>query len=74
MALEQRGGTPMTTKTHSTKATLGRLMGDTRGEFVEYIITIGVVCLLSIAAFTMFGKDVQNKIEKEGNAVLNIQQ
>jgi hypothetical protein len=64
----------MTTNPHPKKTTLVTLMKDTRGEFVEYIITIGVVCLLSIAAFTLFGKDVQQKIEKEGTAVLNVSQ
>lgn len=58
----------------SIQALRTRLMKDTRGGFVEEIIIIGVVCLLSIAAFTIFGKDIQEKIQKEGSAVLNVSQ
>ena len=63
----------MTTNTHPMKMRAG-LMKDTRGGFVEEVIIIGVVCLLSIAAFTVFGKDIQAKIKSEGTAVTQIQQ
>lgn len=52
---------------------LKRLLKDTRGAFVEYIILIGVVALLAITAFTTFGQDVQNKITEEGGKVTAIQ-
>lgn len=50
-------------------------VADRRGsEFIEYILIAGVVALLSIAAFTTFGQDVQQKIQSEGSAVQAIQQ
>lgn len=64
----------MNANTISIQAIRSRLMKDTHGGFVEEIIIIGVVCLLSIAAFTIFGKDIQDKIQKEGTAVLNVSQ
>jgi pilus assembly protein Flp/PilA len=51
-----------------------RLLKDTRGAIsVEYIILVGVVALLSIAAFTTFGSDIQGKITEEGGIVSGIQ-
>jgi Flp pilus assembly pilin Flp len=53
---------------------LKRLVQDTRGaNFVEYMIIVGVVALLAIAAFTTFGSDVQQKITDEGGKVTGIQ-
>lgn len=39
---------------------------------VEYIILVGVVALLSVAAFDFFGGRVRNKITKQGETVGNI--
>jgi pilus assembly protein Flp/PilA len=53
---------------------LRRMLKDSRGaNFVEYMIIVGVVALLAIAAFTTFGSDVQNKITEEGGKVTGIQ-
>lgn len=50
-----------------------RMLEDTRGaNFVEYMIIVGVVALLAIAAFTTFGQNVQDKITEEGTAVSGI--
>ncbi len=52
---------------------LKNLFHDRRGaNLVEYIILVGVVALLSIAAFKMFGKQVQSKVEEQGNKVHDI--
>ena len=43
---------------------------DTRGaNMVEYILLVGVVALISIAAFTKFGGKVQEKIREQGISV-----
>ncbi|MCS6899628.1 MAG: hypothetical protein RMJ98_05110 [Myxococcales bacterium] len=50
--------------------TFRRLLKDTRGaNLVEYIILVGVVALISIAAFKAFGGKVQEKIKAQGNTV-----
>lgn len=49
---------------------LRRFLKDTRGaNLVEYIILVGVVALISIAAFKAFGGKVQEKIKAQGNTV-----
>lgn len=49
---------------------LRRILRDTRGaNMVEYILLVGVVALISIAAFKMFGGKVQDKIKEQGNSV-----
>lgn len=53
--------------------TLRSLVTDRRGaNLVEYIILVGVVALLSLAAFTAFGGNVQQKIQEEGGKVSGI--
>ncbi len=43
---------------------------DARGaNMVEYIILVGVVAVLAMAAFKAFGGAVQNKIGEQGNVV-----
>jgi pilus assembly protein Flp/PilA len=43
---------------------------DTRGaNMVEYIILVGVVAILAIAAFKAFGGKVSDKITKQGTTV-----
>lgn len=39
----------------------------------EYIILVGVIALLSIAAFRFFGKSVSEKIEKQSSTVQKIE-
>ena len=49
------------------------LLADSRGGgLVEYIILIGVVALICIAAFSFFGNEVSNKIDKQASTVSNI--
>jgi len=46
------------------------LIKDNRGaNLVEYIILVGVVALLSVAAFKMFGSKVQSKVQDQGSKV-----
>ena len=50
-----------------------RLISDSRGaNLVEYIILVGVIALLSIAAFKAFGGKVQSKVQEQGNKVEQI--
>lgn len=52
---------------------MNHLLKDTRGaNLVEYIILVGVVALLSIAAFKVFGSKVQGKIQEQGGKVEQI--
>ncbi|HMJ52559.1 MAG TPA: hypothetical protein VK540_10800 [Polyangiaceae bacterium] len=47
-----------------------RLVGDTRGSHVvEYAILVGVLALLSIPAFTQFGKNVGKTVKEQGTLV-----
>jgi len=47
-----------------------RFIKDTRGaNMVEYILLVGVVALISIAAFKAFGGKVQDKIKAQGDTV-----
>ncbi len=49
-----------------------RFIKDTRGaNMVEYMMLVGLVALLSIAAFRAFGKSVQGKISEQGASVTN---
>jgi Flp pilus assembly pilin Flp len=51
-----------------------KLIKDRRGAgMTEYIILVGVIALLSIAAFRFFGKSVSEKIEKQSDTVKNIE-
>jgi Flp pilus assembly pilin Flp len=46
---------------------------DDRGEaFVEYVILVGVVALLAIHAFTVFGTDTSTVIHQEGANVAKL--
>jgi Flp pilus assembly pilin Flp len=52
------------------RLSLSGLGRDTRGaNMVEYILLVGVVALISIAAFTKFGGKVQEKIREQGISV-----
>jgi Flp pilus assembly pilin Flp len=49
------------------------LLTDTRGaNIVEYIILVGVVALIAIAGFKIFGTSVEAKITEQGGAVNGI--
>jgi Flp pilus assembly pilin Flp len=71
----------MTDSTHSRLArvrsriarALARLRQDRRGaSFVEYIIVVGLVAIIAIAAFQSFGETVVNKLHEETNGLNNI--
>ena len=47
-----------------------KFIKDTRGaNMVEYIILVGVIALIAIAGFKMFGSKVQGKIEEQAGSV-----
>jgi Flp pilus assembly pilin Flp len=49
------------------------LLKDTRGaNVVEYIILVGVVALIAIAGFKVFGEKVEAKIGDQADAVSGI--
>jgi Flp pilus assembly pilin Flp len=51
-----------------------KLIKDRRGAgMTEYIILVGVIALLSIAAFRFFGKSVSEKIQKQSDTVKGIE-
>jgi pilus assembly protein Flp/PilA len=58
----------------STVASARRaLLSDRRGaNLVEYIILVGVIALIAIAGFKIFGGKVWDKAEKQGESVGNI--
>ncbi|MFT3774358.1 MAG: hypothetical protein QM820_54045 [Minicystis sp.] len=46
---------------------------DTRGaNLVEYIILVGVVALIALAGFKIFGQKVNDKIKDQSNSVQGI--
>ncbi len=51
---------------------LKHLAADERGALVEYIIVVGLVALLAIAAFTAFGDSVTGKIKEQAKSVTSI--
>jgi hypothetical protein len=51
----------------------GRSPGESRGgAFVEYVILVGVVALLAIHAFSVFGTDASTTIRLEGADVAKL--
>ncbi len=49
---------------------LARFRKDTRGaNMVEYILLVGVVALIAIAGFKLFGSKVKDKINEQGQSV-----
>ena len=47
-----------------------KLLKDTRGaNMVEYIILVGVVALIALAGFKIFGQQVNSKINSQANTV-----
>ena len=52
------------------KSMLARFHKSTRGaNMVEYILLVGVVALIAIAGFKLFGGKVKDKIQEQGNSV-----
>ena len=50
-----------------------KLIKDTRGaNLVEYIILVGVIALIALAGFKIFGKSVDAKIQEQSNKVKTI--
>jgi Flp pilus assembly pilin Flp len=44
-----------------------RAAGNTRGSAaIEYVVLVGVVALLALHAFTVFGTDASNTVRQEG--------
>jgi Flp pilus assembly pilin Flp len=53
---------------------LKRLPDDSKGAtFIEYIIVVGLVAIIAIAAFNTFGKTVVNKLKEETNGLEQLQ-
>jgi Flp pilus assembly pilin Flp len=49
------------------------LVKDTRGaNLVEYIILVGVIALIALAGFKMFGQKVLNKVQDQAGKVEGI--
>mgnify|MGYP001312382146 FL=1 len=52
---------------------LNKLVKDTRGaNLVEYIILVGVIALIALAGFKIFGKNVDQKIQDQAGKVSGI--
>lgn len=53
---------------------VNELHGDQRGaSFVEYVIVVGLVAIISIVAFQNFGKAIVTKLGEETSAVSGLQ-
>ena len=50
-----------------------RLLLDTRGSFVEYLILLGLVALVLVGAFQYFGNAVSDSARKEGDRVARLE-
>jgi pilus assembly protein Flp/PilA len=49
---------------------MNKLIRDKKGaNLVEYIILVGVIALIAIAGFKMFGGKVQDKIQEQAGSV-----
>jgi Flp pilus assembly pilin Flp len=52
---------------------LNQLLDDRRGAgMTEYIILVGVIAMLALGAFRLFGESVSAKVEEQQGAVDNI--
>ncbi len=53
---------------------VSRFIRDTRGaNMVEYIILVGVVAILAMAGFKVFGGAVKTEITNQGTTVTGVQ-
>jgi pilus assembly protein Flp/PilA len=57
------------TKQATLSTKLQHLVRGERGNMTEYIILIGVIALLCIAAFQTFGEAVTDKVEEQAEKV-----
>ena len=49
------------------------LFADTRGaNLVEYVILVGVIALIAIAGFKVFGNNVRAKVDEQAGSVSGI--
>jgi len=63
----------MTKLTPATTATSKGLYRDVRGaNLVEYIILVGVVALIALAGFKVFGEKVDAKVKRQSSTVSGI--
>ena len=61
-------------KVSKKPGTLLALIRDKRGAgMTEYIILVGVIALLAIAAFKIFGSKVSSKIQQQSTSVEKVQ-
>lgn len=52
------------------KNLVSRIIKDEKGaNLVEYIILLGVVALICIAAFSLFGTSIKNKVNQQTKTV-----
>lgn len=52
---------------------INELLRDNRGaNLVEYIILVGVIALVAIAGFKIFGEKVDQKVQEQANKVEQI--
>lgn len=57
-------------RTNSKKLALSRLLRDQKGAgMTEYIILVGVIAMLAIGAFRVFGGSVSAKISEQAGTV-----
>jgi pilus assembly protein Flp/PilA len=60
--------TPLPARTPAPRT--ARLLRDQRGaSLIEYVLLVGVVALLAVAGFKIFGKAVNDKISDQAKAV-----
>jgi pilus assembly protein Flp/PilA len=53
--------------------TLKSLRADTRGaSFMEYVVLVGLIAIVCIAAYQAFGSAIGDKVEEFGNTVTGI--
>ena len=61
---------PLAAGTGTALDLIRRIRRDTRGaNMVEYIILVGVIALIAIAGFKMFGGKVRAKIDEQAGSV-----
>ena len=71
IATTQSAPVPELADRRPTQATrVARLLRDQRGaSLIEYVLLVGVVALLAVAGFKIFGKAVNDKISDQAKAV-----
>lgn len=63
------------TKSKQIQRKFSSLVRDNQGAgMTEYIILVGVIAMLAIAAFRIFGTSVSEKIEAQSGTVDNIEE